>query len=156
MGYVKKRQHMAKDSKDSENTVSSRMETSDFQHAHAQKKDARYLKDRRASDEPASSRLQISDSQPETLTVPPGIPAEVWLGVARAKHLLQLQNLDLAVDQKRKERKINFVKDVLEVFSSIIPDIAGAIGGRRSFTKSEAINSISAIASILKSYIRTL
>ena len=102
------------------------------------------------------SRTETSGFQPETLTVPPGIPADVWLGVARMKHLLQMQNLDLAVEQKTKERKINFVKDVLEVLCSILPEVADAIGCRRNLTESEAIDSISAMAAILQSYAKNL
>jgi hypothetical protein len=145
---------MAKGSKDSEVTVSSRMQTSGFQ--HAQKKDTRYLINRKDSEVSDPLRMKIPDLKPETLTVPPGIPAEVWLGVARMKHMLQMQNLDLAAEQKTKERKINFVKDVLEVLFSVLPEVANAMGRRRNITKSEAIDSISAMATILQSYVKTL
>jgi len=119
-------------------------------------KDHRDLRDRKDSEEPVSSITEIPDFQPETLTVPPGIPAEVWLGVARMKHLLQMHNLDLAVEQRTKERKINFVKDVLEVLFSIIPEVADAIGHHGNITDAEAIDSISAMAAILQSYAKNL
>jgi hypothetical protein len=67
--------------------------------------------------------MKTSGFQPETLTVPPCIPAEVWLGVARLEHMLEMHNLDLDVERKRKERKINFVKDVLEVLFSFYPKL---------------------------------
>jgi hypothetical protein len=84
------------------------------------------------------------------------IPAEVWLGVARMEHMLQLHNLDLDVAQKHKERKINFVTDVLEVLFRIIPDVASSMGRRRTITEAEAISSIAVMSSILQSYVKTL
>jgi len=154
MDRVRKRHQMAKDSKDSADTVASRMKMSRFQ--YAQKGDHRVRQDSKDSDEIVSSRMHVSDLQTETLTVPPGIPAEVWLGVARMEHLMQMQNLDLAVEKSIKERKINFVKDVLEVLFSILPGVADAIGLRKTLTKSEAMDSISAMASVLQRYVKNL
>jgi len=116
----------------------------------------RDLRDRKDSEEPVSSITEIPDFQPETLTVPPGIPAEVWLGVARMEHMLHMQNLDLASANRAKERNINFVKDVLEVLYSIIPEVADAIGRHITLTQSEAMDSIFAMASILQRYVKHL
>jgi len=152
--YVKKRQQMAKDSKDSADTVASRMKMSPFQ--HAQKIDTRYLRDSKDSEVTVSPRLQISDLKPERLTIPPGIPPDVWLGLARMRHLLDLKKADLIMRTRNKERKINFVKDVLEVLFSILPEVADAIGRRRTLTEDEALIAISAMADIAQSYAKNM
>jgi hypothetical protein len=145
---------MAKDSKDSADTVASRMKTSDFQ--YAQKIDPRDLRDPKDSEVTVSPRLQISDLKPERLTIPPGIPPDVWLGLARMRHLLDLKKADLIMRTRDKERKINFVKDVLEVLFSILPEVADAIGRRRTLTEDEALIAISAMADIAQSYAKNM
>jgi len=155
MEHVQKKYlRLSKDSKESESLKVARTEIPDFQ--HAQKKDTRHLKDSKDSEVTVSPRLQISDLKPERLTIPPGIPPDVWLGLARMRHLLDLKKADLIMRTRNKERKINFVKDVLEVLFSILPEVADAIGRRRTLTEDEALIAISAMADIAQSYAKNM
>ena len=102
-------------------------------------RDTRYLK------------TQISNE-----TVPPGIPADVYLEVMRMKHLSDLKRADATIERWNRERRRAFAKDFFQILGSIFPDIAGAVKDKRYLRDVEASTIIVAVFDILLIYAKNL
>ena len=104
--------------------------------------------------------LRMLCSQFKSIPYPSGIPVDVWLRVAQMKHLLELKKMDLSAkkmeEERNRERRNSFTKDILDPLNSILPIVSDAVGRHRTLSESEFSIVISGISDIVQSFIKNI